>query len=214
MNNETLIAELSATLKPIKPASACRVRIARECAVVIAISLVGITALQGLRPDFAEQVREPLFLFELVLNLLLIIVSAAASIALAYPDSAHGKWLKPALLVTFFGYSGLVFMTASAPSTLDDMGHVMHHTIECMLCILSYAALPALWILWRTRKLAPVRPLMSGVIALMMATSVGCLGVRLVESENVADGTVLWHYMPLVLFSALGLLFGKKIFRW
>lgn len=43
-----------------------------------------------------------------------------------------------------------------------------------------------------------------------VAVAAGCLGVRLVETEVESSSLILWHYLPLLVLSALGLFLGKK----
>lgn len=210
MTTESLIAELTLQARPIKRLPHLRVCV--EWALVTLLSLAVVSQFSGLRDDIAARLAEPMFALELALNFMLIVIAGCAATAFSYPDRAQAPFLKPALLICFGAYSALiVFSVVSAPSAVPTD---VPHGIECFTCILSFAAMPALWLFWRLRQLASTRPMHAGFAALMMAVAVGCLGVRLVENETASAGVMLWHYLPLVLLSALGLLLGKKIFRW
>lgn len=212
MNTDALIAEMALNARPVK-----RLKHARLCAewlAAVVLSLLGVSVVNGLRPDLAARLAEPQFMAELLLNLMLVVVAGCAASAFAYPDRAKARVLTPLLLVSFVLYSALVLRTAlQTPSLGQELATNAHHGFECLGCILSVAALPAVWMLWRLRRLASIKPMQAGAAALMMAVAAGCLGVRLVETEQATAGLLLWHYLPLLVLSALGLLLGKKLFR-
>ncbi len=216
MNTKTLIKELTLKAGPVKRIAYRRICV--EWIVVTLICFVAIANLYGLRPDLSQQLSSPLFLGEMLINTMLIIVAGCAAIAFSYPDRAKAPLLKPALIVVFLGYSVITLITAFTEPALihSHIEGVKHHEhgMACMLCIFSFAAIPALWMFYRLRQLASTKPMFAGAAALMMAVATGCLGVRLVEVEIMPTGLILWHYLPLLIISALGLVLGKKIFHW
>lgn len=213
MNSEELILSLAAKAAPVRHLAYRRV-----CAVWLLLTLTSlsiITAAYGMRADMPLRAQEWLFLWELGLNAVLIVVSGCTAIATAYPDRARTPLLRALVLLAFSAYSALTFMSVSTP-TAPDMPpeQAIAHGMECMLCILSFAALPACWLYLNIRRLATVDPAYTAATAILTALATGCLGVRLVENELLANGLILWHYLPLVVLSAAGYLLGKKIFRW
>ena len=213
MSSNELIAGLTQSLKPVKHLSYARI-----CAEWISItfaSFMAIALLYNFRSDLAIQFASPLFAAEILLNILLIAVAGLTATALAYPGRAKAALHGGMLVFVFAGYSLITLITAFRnPGVLNSMVITTPHGLECLLCILSFAAIPALWMLWRLRALAITMPMQAGLAALMMATATGGLGVRLVEAEVVPDGLMLWHYLPLLVFSGIGLFAGAKIFRW
>ena len=213
MDTRLFITELATALRPVKQLP--YIRIGAEWLVITVIALAGIGALYGFRPDLATRMANPLFSMELALNAMLIAIAGSTAIACCYPDRAKAPFLKLTLVAIAIGYSVLIGISvAKEPVQLNDALNHAPHSIECLLCILSFAAIPALWLFWRLRKLACMRPVLVGAIAVMAAIATGCLGVRLVETGIIPAGFALWHYMPLVLLTTVGLLLGNKIFRW
>jgi hypothetical protein len=207
MNSDILIQELSLKAAPVKPT-----RYGRVCAgwmVITLLCLVGITSLHGLRPDFAERMAETRFALELLLNGTLIVLAGLLATNCGYPDRARSVRLRVALGVVFIGYSGLTLAALDMPAKESGA-----HGVECLACILSYAVVPGVWIVWQVRRLASTQPQLAGACAALMALATGCLGVRLVEVETQPEGLLLWHYIPLLVLSAAGILLGRKIFRW
>ena len=90
----------------------------------------------------------------------------------------------------------------------------MDNGVECTICI-AMLAMPLGTILFvMFRKGASVRPRQSGFFAVMAASAVACLALRLDEAHAFALHTTLWHYVPTVLFAALGAWLGKYCLKW
>ena len=213
MSIESMIAELAMQARPVKRLS--HVRICAEWMTVTFISFAVIGLLFGFRPDLSLKLVEPKFMLETAMNAMLVLVAGCSATAFSYPDRAKATFLKPMLMMIFIGYSLIMLFTAfSQPDLTADFVNTAPHGVRCLLCILAFAALPAFWMFWRLRQLASVKPMQAGGAALMMAVAAGCLGVRLVETEIESGGMVLWHYMPLIVLSGIGLLLGKRIFKW
>jgi len=215
MNTDSLIAELSLKLETARPVPLRRVML--EWFGVSLISLAMVVAMSGLRADFASQMQHAGFALEMALNVILMIAAAWATVMTAYPDRAHAPVPRILLAVSFIGYSALALLAiVSSPEWLDSLAMVETHShgIECLMCILAGATMPALWLFWRVRRLASVVPSLSGALAVLTAIATGCLGVRLVEHDDGSAGHLLWHYLPLILFSLAGFALGKKVFRW
>lgn len=213
MNTQALAAELASHHQPVKPITYGRLCL--EWAAVTAISFAAVVFFYGgFRADLSARLAEPLFAAEIALNLLLAVVAGFSATALAYPDRA-ARMRRILLWIVFTGYSAIFLMTAFyRPVVTDPLANTAPHGFECLLCILTFAAVPALWMLWRLRQLASVKPMQMGFAALLMAMAAGGVGVRLVESEIMPDGLLLTHYLPILLLSGAGLLLGGKLFRW
>lgn len=213
MNTDALSKELALRLWPVKHLAYSRVCL--EWAAITLASFTVIGMLYGLRPDLSLQLTDRLFAAEMLLNILLVAAAGLTAAALAYPGRAQIFLLKPFLAVIFTGYSGVILLgVLRAPMMLDGVVNATPHGLECLLCILSFAAVPAAWMLWRLRGLASVKPALMGWAAMTMAAATGSLGVRLVESEIVSAGLIAWHYLPLLVLSGAGLVLGRKIFHW
>ena len=213
MNTQMLVSHLANSLRSVKRVAYRRVNC--EWIAVTLSSLAVIGLLYGFRPDLAFQLAQPLFAAEIALNILLIAIAGFSAASFAYPDRAGTPLLGPLLAAVFAGYSAVALLTAfRAPAMLDGVVNTVPHGLQCLLCILAFAAVPAAWMLWRLRGLASTRPMLTGMAALLLAAATGSLGVRLVEIETAPDGLIVWHYLPLLVLSGAGLVAGRKIFRW
>jgi hypothetical protein len=213
MSTESMIAELALRARPVKRLP--HLRICAEWMAVTVVSFAAIGLLYGFRPDLSQRMAEPLFMLEIAMNAMLVLVAGCSATAFSYPDRAKATTLKPMLLMIFMGYSALAVMTAfKQPDLAAQFANNAPHGIRCLLCILSFAAIPAIWMFWRLRYLATTKPMQAGGAAVMMAVAAGCLGVRLIETEVESSSLILWHYLPLLVLSSLGLFLGKRIFKW
>jgi hypothetical protein len=64
------------------------------------------------------------------------------------------------------------------------------------------------------RKGASIRQLQAGSFAVLTATAIGCLTLRLSEENDSIMHLLQWHYLPTLLFAALGALAGKWLLKW
>lgn len=216
MNNTAdLIASLSAEAKPVKKARAPGYWVIRLLAVLV-VYAIGCQLFHGLRPDLGTQFTRPFFALETLLLTLLLIASTIASVLAMYPDAYQKpKLLKLpyaffALLVALMGFQ--LLMPHDARMVIP--GGVGVYAMECALCIASVAFIPSALIFALLRKGASVRQLQAGSFAVLTASSIGCLTIRLAEANDSIIHLVQWHYVPTLLFAALGALAGKRLLRW
>lgn len=212
-STEEMIRQLSEHVQEVRTISYGRV--CAEWLLVVIANIVLTTWMYGLRPDMHERMVEPFYVAELLLNAMLIVVVGALATASAYPDRARGNGLRVALLVGFIGYSVLVGYVSArdAFSFQETFAHV-HMGWACTGCILHFALVPAVYVAWRLRKLAPLQPVFTGFATLMLAGLVGTLGVRLVIPHLDSVELIFFHYLPLLLLCGAGLLIGKRVFTW
>lgn len=213
MSTESIISELAMQARAVKRLP--HWRICMEWMTITCTCLVVIGLAFGVREDIHVKLSETIFLIEIFFNFMLILIAGCCSTAFCYPDRAKANFLLPMLVILMLMYSILTFVLAlSSPNFTSEFIHAAPHGIRCLACISAFAAIPALWMLWRLRQLASVRPMLAGGAALLMAVATGCLGVRLVETEIESASMIVWHYLPLILFSIIGLALGKRIFKW
>ncbi|MDC7675900.1 NrsF family protein [Asticcacaulis machinosus] len=210
MSMKTLITQLSEKGRPVRHVPFARV--CMETMAVTFISFIQIALIYGLRADLWARVSEPLFVAEIMMNLSLVIAAGVTATACAYPDRARlPGW--PYLFILPLSLYAVVF-AAAASATPDLAGAVFHkHGFHCLICIVIFAIIPALWMLFRLRRLMVVKPMQAAGLSLIMALAAGGLGIRLVDAEPLSVGLLVWHYLPMLILSGGALLLGRKIFR-
>ena len=214
-NTADLIASLSAEATPVEKARTPSYWSARLL-LVLAVYATGCQIFLGLRPDLGAQLGRPLFALETVLLASLLITSAVASVLAMYPDAYQKPKLLKLPYVVFALLVGLMGFQLLLP---NDARMVMpeglpNHAMECAICIASVALIPSALIFALLRKGAPVHQLQAGVFAVLAASAIGCLTLRLSEANDSIMHLVQWHYVPTLLFAALGALAGKWLLKW
>lgn len=213
-DTETLIARLSS--EPLSPKRARSPRYwgVRLLAVLLVYGVAAQLAL-GLRPGLALQCTRPLFAAEIALLVALLVTSAIASVLVMYPDG----YQKPQLLglphLIFFLLTGLVgFQLLMPPDARMVMPLPSAHDMECAICIGAVALIPSAVIFALLCRGASVQPFQAGLFAVLAASSMGCLTLRLAEANDSMMHVAVWHYLPTVLFATLGAWLGKWLLKW
>ncbi len=214
-NTMDLIATLSAQAKPTQKVRAPSYWAARLL-LVLALYAIGCQFFLSLRPDLLTQFTRPFFVLETVLLTLLLLFSAIASVLAMYPDAYQKPQLLKlpyaifALLVIVVGFQ--LLMPLDARMVILERAAI--HAMECAICIASLALVPSALIFTLLRKGATVHQLQAGSFAVLAASSIGCLTIRFAEANDSIIHLVQWHYVPTLLFAALGALAGKWLLRW
>jgi hypothetical protein len=212
VNIDDLIADLT-PISVMKPPSWY---LARLAAVLLAYAALSVNWL-GIRPDFAVQLARPEFVLELLLLLIIIITSVLAAVHLAYPDSYQRSWLLRLPMLAGMAFVALlvalslmpVSETMVIPKTPPHMACLL-----CTACIGVLAIIPTALIMAIQRGGASVQPAQAGMYVVFAATALGCLMLRIEEQTDDIAHLVLWHYLPTLLFAAIGAWAGRKILRW
>jgi hypothetical protein len=213
-NTIDLIASLSAEAKPTKRVAAPSYWSVRLL-VVLALYAASCQLFLGIRPDFWVQSLRPYFALEILLLLLLLLSSTVASVLAMYPDAYQKPQLLKLPYIIFILLVGLVSFQLFMPQDARmAMPAVSTHGMECAIRIASLALIPSAIIFALLRKGTSVRQFQAGSFAVLASSAIGCLTLRLAEANDSIQHLVQWHYVPTLLFAALGALIGKWLLRW
>ncbi len=209
-----LITKLSSQAKPIKPMLNPKQWIFRLL-LILGIYGIATQTFLGLRPDLFMQFTRPLFVVEIILMLSLLITSIIAAVLNIYPDLYQKSfWLKIPyvvfLLILGF-FISQIFMPISGLAVIPTG---IFHKVECTICIMFVAVIPALLIFTILKKGATIKPLQAGSFTVLAASSLGYLILRFSEANDTISHLLIWHYLPMFCFAAFGALIGKFLLKW
>lgn len=183
-------------------------------ALVIVYGVV-LQAVLGIQPEISWQLSSWIFVTEVGLLFLISLTSCTAVAYFAYPD------LKQRVFPERFKYfvAGLVvlllLLQGSYAAEYAEVEQVSPpHTIECSICILLAAILPAFLLSVVVKKGATTRPLGSAFAVAVGSCSFCALALRLAEDNNSVTHIFIWHYLPIVLVTVFAVLVGRRLFRW
>ncbi len=170
---------------------------------------------QNVRSDLRYELLRPEFLLEIVLLVVLILVSMRSAILSLYPDLYQKKGF---LNFPYYVFGGLLLSLSIealiSPSSQSYSSFGMLHEMECTICIASVSLLPSVLTFWMLRKGSTLDPMRAGSFAVLIATGIGCLTLRLSEENVTYLHLITWHYLPTFLFAMLGALLGKYVLKW
>ena len=209
-----LIAKLSSEAKPIKPMIKPKQWLVRLL-LILGIYGIATQTFLGLRPDLFIQFTRSLFAVEIILMLSLFLASIIAAVLNIYPDLYQKSfWLKIPyiifLLILGF-FISQIFMPISGLAVIPTG---IFHKVECTICIIFVAVIPAMLIFTILKKGATIKPLQAGSFTVLAASSLGYLILRFSEANDAISHLLIWHYLPMICFAILGSVIGKFFLKW
>lgn len=208
MRTEELVAKLTADITPVSPLAPVGVRLVRWLALTAPV--VGVVVMiAGPRADVADRLAEPRFLFGLSVLGLLAVSAARAALAMSVPDDGRSP-LAVALPVGAGAVwaAALAVALAAGGSIVAQLGAEPTHT-ACAFQTAGLAIVPTLALLAMVRAGAATAPAQAGVLVLAAALGAGAVGVALMCPIDRAAHQILWHFLPVVTFAAVGALIGR-----
>lgn len=213
-NTTELIAQLAHDSKSVQPLRTPRFYAYGVMSVCI-LYLLGAQWFLGIRPDIFVQLTRPLFVLEISALLTLFFLSIFAAIILMRPDNdAHRGVLQLpflALVLLFFSIA-LQWMLPVDSKMVMPAFSVQGR--ECALCIAVLSLVPSAMLFSLLRKGANTMPARAGIYSVLAASAIGCITQRIAEMNDSLMHLVVWHYLPTLLFAALGAWLGKRLLRW
>jgi hypothetical protein len=173
--------------------------------------LVLSLAISGLRPDWMEKLHQPWFAAEVAALLCILAAALLGAALLSYPDLHQKRGAAFAPLTALLLFLPLILAAYHADSPPAPLPA---HSFECTLSILMVALPPAAWTFYAMRRYASTHYRLAGSVALLAAFSVGALWLRLHEVNDSILHLILWHYLPMLAVSLIGLWLGKKLLKW
>ncbi len=168
----------------------------------------------GFRSDLAIKLRQLAFDTELLLLILLQISAIYAAVLMLYPDKYQKKSLVKIPFILLTSIAIFLILQSFLQINSEIISSPDSHKIECLICIAAVAFLPSLLIFVLLKKGNSTSYSQAGFFAVLIATIIGCITLRLAENNDLISHLVIWHYLPTLLFACLGAFLGKFLLRW
>jgi len=207
-----LIDALVDTATPIRRLRPPIVRAALWLA--FAVILLGLIAVaHGVRPDFSDRVRQPLFVLGMLGTLATSILAAVASFRLSLPDSSRLWAVLPlpalALWVATIGYGCLTDWVS-----MDPAGIHLGEAVRCFATLLMTSIPLSIAMLVMLRYTALLQPLEVSVMGGLAVAAVTAFALSLFHDLDATVMILIWNLGVAVLIAALGSLFGRSMLTW
>ncbi len=210
---DDIIDSLVKDLKPVAPRALER-RLALDLVITLAVSLLLMLTILGLRVDMNEALMLPVFWIKSAYNALLAVVAFLAVYHLARPDGSEGR---------FFVLIAVIFLAMAAAAGIQLMmspGETYRvlimgsSALHCPFLIFAFA-LPVLAgnILW-LRRAAPTDLRLTAFIAGIAAGAAGAWVYSWFCTENGMPFVLIWYSFGILMTGLIGALIGPRLLRW
>lgn len=174
------------------------------------IYIAGAMLYSGLRPDWADVMRETGFVFEITLAFLIWLSSVIAAAWLCVPDMRGKQWLKMIPYTLTFTMALWVVVRGLTEGADFFPAHWCH----CVEHGLVLASVPLVLVIFMGRKGATTQPYHMAVMNALMASSLGWMTLRMsCPMDDVGHG-FLFQFLPLLILGTLVGIFARRLFRW
>jgi hypothetical protein len=207
MKTEDLILELSKTVTPVKRLESPLKRTMKWLSFTT-LSLLSGVAIMGVREDIGLVIFNKYFWVQSFLLSVLAIASAVSAFLINIPgEKRKSLFIIPAITFIGWGLILLIFVT-NVDRTSDGIG------FACIRDISLLGLLPGVGLFIMLRKGAPLKIGFSGVLALLAISSIGALGTQFICSNDDPLHILLWHFLPVLILSLVGVIIGKALLQW
>jgi hypothetical protein len=182
--------------------------------LAFAAIVLGLTAIaHGVRPDFSDCLRQPLFVLGLLGALATGISAAVASFRLSLPDSSRLWTLLPlpalALWVATIGYGCLTDWVSVGPD-----GIRLGEAVRCFTTLLMTSVPLSIAMLVMLRHTALLRPIEVSVLGGLAIAAVTAFALSLFHDLDATVMILIWNLGAAALITTLGSLFGRSMLTW
>ena len=177
----------------------------------IVLGLIAIA--HGVRPDFSDRVRQPLFVLSMIGTLATGILAAAASFQISLPDRSRLWTVLPlpplALWVATIGYGCLTDWVS-----VDPDGVHMGEAVRCFATLLMTSVPLSIAMLIMLRYAALLRPLEVSVMGGLAVAAVTAFALSLFHDLDATVMILIWNLGAAVLIAVLSSVFGRSMLEW
>ncbi|UWM73662.1 DUF1109 domain-containing protein [Rhizobium sp. WSM4643] len=210
---EDVIDSLVRDLKPV-PTHALERRFALAILPALAVSLLLMLMVVGLRTDMAQALMLPVFWIKSAYNALLAIAAFAAVYRLSRPDGSEGRFFGIAAAIILALAVMAVIQLALSPAASYTVLVLGSSALHCPLLIFAFATPILIANTWVLRGGAPSNLGITGFIAGIAAGASGAWVYSWFCTENGLPFVTLWYSLGILLTGAIGALLGPRLLRW
>lgn len=170
----------------------------------------------GMRPDWNEVESLTSYRLEMLLTVTLTISACIGAHWLSYPDIRQQRFVIviPLLLLLVLISWQFTKMAVERPPISDIWAGEIYMPLDCAAHIFVFSLLPAAMIYLFMRRAASTHPYLTGGMALLSASSLSYLLLRLAEANDSLLHIFFWHMTPMLILCLIGALLARKGLQW
>lgn len=210
---DDIIDSLVADLKPV-PRHALQRRFALGILPALAVSLVLMLTVAGLRPDLSQALSLPVFWIKSAYNALLAVTAFLAVYRIARPDGSEGRFFNA--VATIFATMAViaVIQLLLSPTETYPVLILGSSALHCPFLIFAFALPVFVANVWILRSAAPTDLRLTGFIAGIAAGAAGAWVYSWFCTENGMPFVLIWYSLGILLTGLFGGLLGPRLLRW
>src|SRR5712692_7951723 len=184
------------------------------CWLLLAAAVLTLLAInQGVRPDFAQRLREPAFVICMAASLLTGVLAAISAFLVSLPDRSR-LWLllpMPALVLWLsnIGYQCLVQWIDVGPN-----GVSLGEAARCFATLVLTSLPLSLAMLVMLRYAAPLRPTTVTLTGSLAVAAITATALSLFHDLDATVMILIWNFGTAALIVGLGGMLGRRMFSW
>ena len=178
------------------------------------VSFAAMVLWLGIRPDMADAMTTGAYWMKFFYTLLFAVAGFWTIERLARPGTSSRRQMileaLPFALIALLALVRLALVPAAMRMQMA-MGH-SSHVCPWRIVILALPVFAGTF--WSLRKLAPTRPVISGLAAGLAAGALGAFIYAFHCDESAAAFVALWYTLGIGLVGLAGALLGRFLLRW
>lgn len=212
MKTDDLISMLAGDTAAVAP-RVWRQRYALALGAGLFGAMLLMLLLLGVRPDITDAVRLPMFWVKLAFPAALAAGALIAAVRLSRPGVAIGRAgaMLAAPVLAIWVLAALALLGAPQDRAMLVWGETWAACLVNIPLLSVPAFVAAFWVM---KSLAPVRPVLAGAAAGLLAGAVSAVAYALHCPELAAPFIGLWYLLGMLIPAALGALIGPRLLRW
>jgi hypothetical protein len=204
-----LINSLAANATPVRHLRPPLARAAFWLLIATAV-LVLLAVSQGIRADFPERLRDPIFAIGMAATLVTGMLATISAFMISLPDRSRFWPLLPipavAVWLSSIGYQCLTNWISLGPG-----GIAVGETARCF-ATLALTSLPLSLVLgMMLRHAAPLRPVPTALTGSLAVAAITAAALSLFHEIDATAMILLWNLGTAALFVGLAALFGARL---
>lgn len=213
MKTQSLITRLADDLRvPDRDALSRRFRTALLLSVAVAV--LGVTSIWGIRLDLETVALTPPFGVKLIFPVAMIGLTLWIAARLAIPG-ARTRHAWGALLGANVVLWGVVSLTVAQADPGDRIDMLLGHTWHSCSYRIAVLSVPAfIAFSWAMRGLAPTRFRETGLAVGLLSGSIGTLAYMLKCPETSVTFWAVWYSLGMAIPALISVAMARVAFRW
>lgn len=184
----------------------------------VAIAYVALIVLIcDFRDDISIKLEQKDFLIEIGVATAVVASALLACAFLCAPDSYGQEWIAYFPMIVFGGLTVILFKMWFAQANDPNYVHVLtesNDTLKCALEILIFSVPTTIASIFLMKQGTPTKTYVSALNVSLCSTGASYVSLRLVEQTDHAAHIIIWHYIPIFIFTSVLLFYSKRLLKW